>query len=328
MYTDLHFHLGSSFDVLATWEMAKERGIKMPYKTHHDFMDAYSLHDRIDHSEYLKKFDLIETIQSSTDAIEKSVIRSAAMAYTKCSVDLLEIRFNPMYRNVGGGLDLDAIITNACTGAIKAMQYYKMKIGIILCSAKRFDESLSLKIAEKAVTYSKYGVVGFDIAGYSNDDDLSHHYKAIEYVKAHGLGVTVHAGETNGYKEVLNLVKDIRIDRIGHGINIADDEETMRIVSDQAIALEVCPTSNYMTKSVSSYDELAKKLAVLYTHDIPITINTDGLTLLNTSIKAEYDRILDPMCKHISEIVHNPISTDIVDSMLQTYGRKYSFIKL
>ena len=77
----------------------------------------------------------------------------------------IELRFNPMKRNLDSELDLDHIIHAALRGMDRAVLEYGVQAGLIFCLAREFDHRLNAIIVEKAIKYRHRGVVGIDLAG-------------------------------------------------------------------------------------------------------------------------------------------------------------------
>ena len=74
-----------------------------------------------------------------------------------------------------------------------------------------------------------------------------------------GLGVTIHVGEEGGdagIEEIGEVIETLRPDRIGHGILAARDPELMETLRATEIVLEICPTSNLLTKALESEEAL------------------------------------------------------------------------
>lgn len=92
-----------------------------------------------------------------------------------------------------------------------------------------------------------------DVAGSSGGADEKYSHQVTEvFQKAHELGIptTAHAGEAGTYKEVINVVENLKVHRVGHGYHILDDEETYKkIALHDRIHLEACPYSSIMTGS-------------------------------------------------------------------------------
>ena len=83
----------------------------------------------------------------------------------------------------------------------------------------------------------------------------------VDTAREAGLGVTIHVGEEGGQTgrdEIAEVVEHLRPDRIGHGILAADDETLMAQLRDGGIVLEICPTSNLLTKALTDEDAVRK----------------------------------------------------------------------
>ena len=76
--------------------------------------------------------------------------------------------------------------------------------------------------------------------------------------------------------------------RIGHGYQAAQLPELTEAVIREGVTLEMCPDSSL------SYDygltgDTTHPLYVLYQKGARVTVNTDNLTVLDTSLENEYD---------------------------------------
>lgn len=292
--TELHAHVGSAVDPAIMWEIAHDQGIKLPTKNYWEFEDLITISDVITYEKYLALFHWTELIQSSPEAIEKSVYSIAAGAYRKNNITTLEIRFNPMKRNRGGERDLDHIILAAIRGMERAMLAYPMKIGIIFCLDRTFSSTLNVIIAQKAIKYQKRGVVGIDLAGpIDKKFKLKDLQAAIGACKEKGLGITIHTGEVTGADEVKAVIRLFSPHRLGHGIRAMEDNEVLRELAEKRIVLEICPTSNVHTGVVKNLGQFREIFSKFKKYNILFTINTDGPEMLKTNLINEYQQLLD-----------------------------------
>jgi adenosine deaminase len=81
----------------------------------------------------------------------------------------------------------------------------------------------------------------------------------VQQAREAGLGVTIHVGEEGGaygIAEIREVVSTLRPDRIGHRILAASDKRLMGQISEAGIVLELCPTSNLLTKALESEEAL------------------------------------------------------------------------
>jgi adenosine deaminase len=61
----------------------------------------------------------------------------------------------------------------------------------------------------------------------------------------------------------------------------------MKLLREQDIVLELCPSSNLSTRAVSGWDELKHVIRTFLDRKVKITINTDGPYLLETDMQRE-----------------------------------------
>jgi adenosine deaminase len=299
---DLHIHVGAAVAPHILWSIAHDQGFKLPVQTYWEFCDLVTARpDRVQsQDEYL---DILhrwtEKIQSSPAAIERSVYEIIGKEFRSSRVSLLELRFNPMKRNLGGERDLDHIIHAALRGMDRAMLEYGSRVGLIFCLAREFPIELNEIIVKKAAKYRARGVVGVDLAGSEHDalelgPQVDAYAELFARARAADLGVTIHTGETplTGPRGMRTVLEKWRPMRIGHGIAAADDVEVMRALAETNTVLEICPSSNVRTRAVPNVADLGRRLRAFGEHGVPFTINTDGPYLLGTHLRFEFDLLL------------------------------------
>lgn len=94
------------------------------------------------------------------------------------------------------------------------------------------------------------------------------------------------AGEATGPESVWEAIRELRAQRLGHGVRSIEDKELMAYIAEHNITLEVCPTSN--VKLGISPDYAAHPLKNLISAGCPVTINSDDPVLFDTSPTEEY----------------------------------------
>ena len=295
---DLHIHVGGAVAPHVLWSIAHDQGFKLPVSDYWEFKELVSARPGKVRSldEYLAVLhQWTEKIQSSPQAMERSVHEIIGKEFRSSRVSLIELRFNPMKRNVGGERDLDHIIHAALRGMDRAVLEYDVRAGLIFCLAREFDLRLNEILVEKAIRYRRRGVVGIDLAGTERDalelrpEEVRRYRALFERARAGGLKTTVHTGETarTGPEGVRAVVEELQPQRIGHGICAASDERTMDLLRERGVVLEICPSSNLATRAVASLDELGGVLRRFWDHGVKFTINTDGPYLLDTNMRSE-----------------------------------------
>jgi adenosine deaminase len=277
-------------DPAALWGIAHDQGIRLPTKDYWDFVDLITVgkRERKSFEAFLALYHWTELIQSSPLAVEQSVYQVVGGAYRKANITTLELRYNPMKRNRGGEQDLDHIIFASIRGLDRAALEYPVKAGLILSLDRTFSYALNEIIIDKAIAYKHRGVVGVDIAGPGNPDFHYRDYAPLmKRAKKAGLGVTIHAGEDEGWRSVEEVVDHLEPDRIGHGIHAAENAALCKKIAERGILLEICPTSNLHTQVVKGPEELGEFIAVFKKHKVHFSFNTDGPEMLQTTLRDE-----------------------------------------
>ncbi len=302
-YCDLHIHMGASVAPHVLWSIAHQQGYKLPVKEYADFVDLVTVDPRRDKNldDYLRILhDVTERIQSSPMAVERSVYEILGKEYRGSRVTRMELRFNPMKRNQGGRRDLDHIIHAALRGMDRACLEYGLEAGLIFCLAREFDADQNEKILEKAIRYMGRGVVGIDLAGTETNtvelsDEVGRYAAIFAQARDAGLGTTVHTGETaaTSGEGVMAVVRELKPDRIGHGVRAAFSEEATELLAETGTVLEICPTSNLNTRAVRHLEEFRFVLGTFLEAGVRLTVNTDGTYLCSTNLHREYKLLVE-----------------------------------
>jgi len=324
---DLHIHVGGAVAPHILWSIAHQQGFKLPFKNYWDFKETItarpeSVRSLDDYIAILHQWT--EKIQSSPAAIERSVYEIIGKEYRGSRVNQIELRFNPMKRNLGGERDLDHIIHAAIRGMDRACLEYDCRAGIIFCLAREFSPQLNEILLDKAIKYRSRGVIGIDLAGTERDaielkpSELTFYEGLYRRARDAGLGTTVHTGETigTGAEGVAAVVERLKPDRIGHGIRAAQDPAVMLLLHERETVLEVCPTSNLRTHAVASWEEMRDVVQTLLAAGVRLTLNTDGPYLLGTDMHREVQKVLE----------HGVLTEPQLDECLAT-AREATFLK-
>jgi adenosine deaminase len=299
---ELHTHLGGSVSSDILWSLAHRQGIALPVKDYWDFDRLVTVSDPrgVPNLDALDEiYHYTELIQSSPAAVEVSVHGAIGGAYRSQGITTLELRFNPMKRNRGGERDLDHIILAAIRGLdIASLEYPQVRAGLILMMDRTFSPRQNEIIVEKAIRWAARGIVGVDIAGPRPGGERYDYRQAqpmVEEARAAGLGVTIHVGEEGGdmgRAEIGEVLEVLRPDRIGHGILAASDPELMRELREAEVVLEICPTSNLLTKALPDEEAVRDVFRTFVEHGVRFTIATDGPEMMRTHLRDELDLLL------------------------------------
>jgi adenosine deaminase len=129
-----------------------------------------------------------------------------------------------------------------------------------------------------------YGMAGGEMAGRPGDYAYS-----FDIAREAGLPLTCHAGEWGGASMVSETIRDLKVERIGHGIGAIDDPALLAEIAEKGIVLEVCPGSNVVLKAVDGW--ASHPIAKLRDAGVKVTVSTDDPPFFHTTMTAEYDML-------------------------------------
>jgi adenosine deaminase len=299
---ELHTHLGGSVSSDILWSLAHEQGIALPVKDYWEFDRLVTIADPRGVAD-LNALDAIyhwtELIQSSPIAVERSVHAAIGGAYRSQGITTLELRFNPMKRNRGGERDLDHIILAAIRGLdLASLEYPQVNAGLILMMDRTFSQEMNAVIVDKAIRWAPRGICGIDVAG-PRPHGERYPYRdlqpLVQEAREAGLGITIHVGEEGGdagIEEIGEVIETLRPDRIGHGILAARNAELMETLRATEIVLEICPTSNLLTKALESEGAVRETFRAFSDNGVLFTIATDGPEMMRTHLRDEFELLV------------------------------------
>ena len=96
-------------------------------------------------------------------------------------------------------------------------------------------------------------------------------------------------GEEHAAAELGEVIETLRPDRIGHGILAARDPSLMAALREAEIVLEICPTSNLLTRALADEDAVRDTFRAFVDNGVAFTIATDGPEMMRTHLRDELE---------------------------------------
>lgn len=288
---DLHLHLSSAVHPILMFELICETGMKIKQRNFNEFLDSIRMEGKVHNlDEYLTLVHSLNESQSFPAAVEKSVYNAFINSHLK-GCEYLELRWSPFKRSRNFAIDFDRLILAGISGMSKAKSYFGIDGGMIFCLGRDVSMAANEATLKKAIAYKDQKILGIDLAG-PYIGKLPDYVGLYKDAKKAGLLTTIHAGETV-YPELeadLELIlTKIKPDRIGHGIQLIKFPKLLQLTSRLGIELEICITSNLMTKAVESLEEFKIIFNKLEEANIKYSINTDAIYPLRTNLQKEHE---------------------------------------
>ncbi|MBO0466324.1 adenosine deaminase [Enterococcus plantarum] len=283
---ELHCHLDGSIRPETLRKIAEPQGISLPVDDDQLKKQLVAPADCQNLNDYLERFDLVLSCLQTEAALTTAtldVIHQAAEEH----IQYIEIRFAPSL-HTEKGLSLPKVIKAVLSGLQQGQQRFGVKSNALLCGMRHEDSAAIEKIVQLAESFKTEGIVGFDLAGNELDFPPYTFEETLELVNQLTIPLTLHAGECGCGKNVADAVY-LGAKRIGHGIAVKDTPEYFSLLRDKNILIEMCPTSNFQTKTVTKLADYPFQTFI--DAGINVCINTDNRTVSDTTLTDEYMKL-------------------------------------
>ncbi|MDQ7069611.1 MAG: adenosine deaminase [Rhodobacterales bacterium] len=160
--------------------------------------------------------------------------------------------------------------------------------GIVTC-IRHFGPDKARLIGKCAAETAGDWIVGFGMGGDESAGAQGDFSYAFDMAREAGLRLTTHAGEWGGPDEIRAALRDLKVERIGHGVRAAEDAELMAELAATGVVLEVCPGSNV---SLGIFENIAvHPIAKLRDAGVKVTVSTDDPPFFHATMTKEYDEL-------------------------------------
>ena len=157
--------------------------------------------------------------------------------------------------------------------------------GIVTC-IRHFGPDKAKKAALCAAETAGDFICGFGMGGAETFGVQEDYIYSFDMAQEAGLRLTTHAGEWGGAESVRQAVFDLKVERLGHGVQTIDDPQLLDEVIARDITFEVCPGSNI---ALGIYpDTHSHPIEKLRNRGVNVTVSTDDPPFFNTDMTKEY----------------------------------------
>ena len=160
---------------------------------------------------------------------------------------------------------------------------------IIITAVRHFGAKAAEQVAQQTHKDRFPCVTGFGLGGDEAKFPPKLFTKAYQIAADAGLHCTVHAGEFAPAHGMVEAMKHLPIQRIGHGVNSIYSPDTMAMLKDKDIALELCPTSNIFLGLFKDMNH--HPFPKFYDAGIKVSISSDDPPFMSTTLGQEYQRV-------------------------------------
>ena len=283
--TEIHIHLEGSIRTQTIIDIARGYNLELPAYEASELDRHVKVYDQMrDLAAVLEAFAIFQNSITSPAVVER-IAWELFEDSARQNIRLTEVRFSPDWAFHGHHLDWDACLDGLLRAKERAEREFDLAIGYIAITSRSMGPDSCTKTVDWAIRHRKH-ILGVDLADAEDLFPIREFARPVLRAKEAGLKVTVHSGENTPASFVVDTIRAVDPDRIGHGIHIIEDIGAVELVREHGITLEVNPWSNYLTNSVPSIEE--HPLKRLFDLGVKVTINSDDPEVLETNLNNEY----------------------------------------
>lgn len=282
---EIHLHLEGAIRTQTLIAIAKEYNLTLPSYDPAELDKHVKVLDQMRNLDaVLAAFAIFQNSITSPQVVER-IAWELFEDSARQNIKLLEVRFSPDWAFHGHNLDWDACLEGLLRAAERAERELGMAAGYIAITSRSMGPDSCTRTVDWAVRHRKH-ILGIDLADSEDMYPIRQFSKSVMKAREAGLKVTVHSGENTPASAVVETIRAVSPDRIGHGIHIIEDMAAVELVKARDVTLEVNPWSNYLTNSVPRIEE--HPLKKLFDLGVKVTINSDDPEVLETNLNNEY----------------------------------------
>ena len=180
---------------------------------------------------------------------------------------------------------------------------FGMSLYWIFDAVRHFGVEAAERVLDETLTLCKTSdaIVGIGLGGDERRAAPELFRDVYTRAAGEGLRTTVHAGETAGPQSIWAALRELKADRIGHGLRAVEDSALVAYLAEKQVPVEICISSNVLTGCCASLEQ--HPLPKLFDADVLVTLNTDDPEMFRTTLAREYQVAQDSLGFNISELL-------------------------
>ena len=264
---ELHIHIEGSLEPELIFALAKRNGVALPYASVEELRGAYAFTNLQSFLDiYYAGASVLLTEQDFYDMTRAYLLRAA-----QDDVIHTEIFFDPQ-THTARGIGMETVIKGLHRACVDAQAELGISAALILCFLRHLSEEEAFETLEQALPWRDLIIgVGLDSGEVGNPPEKF--ARVFARCRALGLHRVAHAGEEGPPGYIWTALDVLKVERIDHGVQSAQDPALMQRLAQDRIPLTVCPLSNL---KLCVFPDLARhNLRELLDAGLVATVNSD-----------------------------------------------------
>jgi adenosine deaminase len=292
---ELHLHIEGAIPLETMLGLAKRDGKDRSLKTVDDLRRKLRFRDFPHFIELWTWMTTLVKEESDFEEIAYRVLRELS----RQNVKYVEASYSPgdYWRQ---GFSVSGITENLLRGKERARCDFGVRCELIIDLIRDHGPEKSMQYLDAATPYLGKGVIGVGLGGSEQNFPPGPYAPIYKEARARGFRLTAHAGEAAGAQSIWVAVKELGVERIGHGVRAREDPQLVALLKEKQIPLDMCVTSNVKTGVCQSVE--AHPIKEYFQQGLLVTINSDDPAMFSVSISQEYEGLIQRLGFTVVEI--------------------------
>jgi adenosine deaminase len=282
---ELHVHLEGTLEPNLSFALARKNGVALPYTSPEELLQAYDFHDLPSFlAIYYRGMQVLEDEGDFFD-LTWAYLRKAR----EQNVVYAEMFFDPQ-AHTARGVAFDTVIRGIRRAQEEAQAELGIETQLILCFLRDMSADSAMATLLQALPY-KHWLIGVGLDSDEKDNPPLKFAAVFARARSEGLKLTMHCdvNQKNTLVHIGQVLHDIRVDRIDHGINSLEDPALCEVIRERGLGLTVCPVSNRFCTQDLTAAHIRRMLAL----GMRVTVNSDDpayfRAYMNENLRALYE---------------------------------------
>ena len=265
--SEFHIHVEGSLTAKRRLMLAQRNGIQLEHSTVEDMQKSYQFTDL---TSFLKHYYSGMNVLLTEADFYDLAYDYFTMAHSQ-NVVYVEMFFDPQAAT-SRGVTFDTVVKGLRRAVEDARANMKLNVQMIMCFLRDHTPESAMKTLEASLPYKSW-IVGVGLDSDERDHPPAQFLEVFTRARREGYKLTMHCDvhQPSSHEHIRQCLHMIQVDRIDHGINIAESQELISSVKGLDIGLTICPISN----SLCTRGICEAEITMLLDAGVKVTINSD-----------------------------------------------------
>ncbi|NDY74236.1 adenosine deaminase [Desulfobacter hydrogenophilus] len=264
---ELHLHIEGTLAPETLFRIAERNGIRIKF----DSVDALRQAYRFDNLQSFLDiyYEGAGVLQNETDFYE--LTWEYLLKAKDQNIRHVEIFFDPQ-THTERGIVFETVVNGIYHALSDGARNLNISFCLIMCFLRHLPESEAMETLSQALDFrDKITGVGLDSS--ESGHPPSKFIRVFEKARKEGFLTVAHAGEEGPAEYIWEAIKDLKVQRIDHGVRALEDKSLINELKRRQIPLTICPLSNIKLCVFKNMQEHSFKK--LFDQGLCVTVNSD-----------------------------------------------------